>query len=276
VDYLTSELTGPLFTIRTPLTPVAVAGLGSFFYVANAEGSVSAYQISSSGAVATELARSPFPAGAGPVAIASAAGPGLLYVANSQSNDISGYSPDPSTGVPTPLPGSPYPAGDGPASVAVDPYAGPNPFGVRVVIVPNKLSNNVSVFSVAGDGSLVPVPGSPFPAGGAPTSAATGDGVPLGLVYVSNSGSNDISGYTIDNGTGALTPLAGPPFSAGNLPASVAMTSNGRFLYVANAGSSSLSVFASDPQTGALAPVSGSPFPVGQSPRAVLYFQVPQ
>lgn len=197
-------------------------------------------------------------------------------MANSQSNDVSGYSLDPNTGVPTPLPGSPYPAGDGPASVAVDPAAGPNPFGVRIVIVANKLSNDVSVFSISGNGSLTPAPGSPFPAGSGPTSGATADGAPLGFADVSDSKSNNVSAYRIDNATGALTPVPGSPFPAGAFPSSAAMTGNGRFLYVANSGSNNLSVFASDPQTGALTPVAGSPFAVGQSPQAVLYVQVPQ
>jgi 6-phosphogluconolactonase (cycloisomerase 2 family) len=276
VSYQTGVLTGPSFTITTNYTPVAVAGWRSFFYVANAEGSVSAYQVSGDGTVVTELEGSPFPAGSGPAAIAAADQPGLLYVANSQSNNISGYSLDTSTGVPTPLAGSPYPSGDGPASVVVDPAAAPNPSGPRVVIVPNRLSNNVSVFSVAGDGSLSPVPGSPFPAGGAPSSAATNQVMPLSFAYVSNPESNDVAGYSIDGASGALTPLPGSPFSAGTRPASVAMEAGGNFVYVVNAGSNSLSVFASDPETGALTPVSGSPFPVGQSPGAVLYFQVPQ
>jgi len=275
VDYLTSALTGPRFTVTTAYTPVAVAGWRSFFYVANLEDSVSAFQVAPDGKSATEIPGSPFPAGAGPAALAAADQPGLLYVANSQSNNVSGYNLDPSTGVPTPLPGSPYPVGDGPAWVVVDPAAGPNPFGPRLVIVSNNLSNNASVFSVAGDGSLSPVPGSPFPAGEAPSSAATADGFPLKFAYVSNSQSNDISGYSIDNATGALTPLAGSPFPAGTLPSSIAMAANGNFVYVANAGSNSLSVDAVV-QGGALMPVAGSPFPVGQSPRALLYFEVPQ
>jgi DNA-binding beta-propeller fold protein YncE len=279
VDYITSVLTGPRFTITTPLTPVAVAGWGGFFYVANAEGSVSAYEVSGNGTVVTQLAGSPYPAGSGPVAIAAANTPGFtgfLYVANSQSNNISAYRLDASTGVPTPLAGSPYPAGEGPASVAVDPAPGANILGVRVVVVPNTRSNNVSVFSVASDGTLTPVPGSPFPAGGAPSSAATGQVMPLGFAYVTIPELNDVVGYSIDDATGALTPLANSPFPAGTRPLSVAMAAGGNFVYVANSGSNSLSAFAVDPGTGALTPVSGSPFPVGQSPSAVLYFQVPQ
>jgi len=276
VDFLTSVLTGPVATITTPYTPVAVAVWKDFLYVANAEGSVWAYQVSGEGAVVTQLGGSPFPAGSGPAAIA-AAEPGLLYVANSQSNNITGYTLNPNTGVPTPLPGSPFPAGIGPSSVEVAPPMYPNPLGgTTLVIVTNAGSNNVSVYSVSGAGGLMPVPGSPFAAGAAPTSSATGNYLPLRYVYVANSQSNNISGYSINDATGVLTPLTNSPFPAGEQPLSVAVSIGGVFLYAANTGSNSLSVYSIDQSSGALAPVSGSPFPVGQSPGAVLYFQVPQ
>jgi len=274
VDLVTSVLTGPLCTITTRYTPVAVAGTGGFFYVANAEGSISAYAVSGSGTIATELAGSPFPAGSGPVGIALAGTPGLLYVANSQSNNVSGYSLDGNTGVPTPLAGSPYPAGQGPASIVLAPVPLPNFLGPRLVMVANKLSNNVSVFSVAGDGSLSPVPGSPFPVGSSPSSVAMETNlIPLKFAYVTIPASNEVEGYSIDGTSGALTPLAGSPLPTGVEPFSAAV---GGWLYVANAGSNSLSVYSIDQSSGALTPVAGSPFAVGQSPTAVVYYQVPQ
>jgi 6-phosphogluconolactonase (cycloisomerase 2 family) len=277
VDLVTSVLTGPLCTITTRYTPAAVAGTGGFFYVANAEGSISAYAVSGSGTIATELVGSPFAGGFGPVAIAATGLPGLLYVANSQSNNVSGYSVDPSTGVLTPLPGSPYSAGQGPASIVVAPVPGPNPLGPRLVMVANRLSNNVSVFSVAGDGSLSPVPSSPFAAGGAPSSVATATNtMPLRSAYVTIPASNQVAGYSIDATSGALTPLAGSPFAAGVEPSSAVVSAGGQSLYVVSPVSNSLSVYSIDQSSGALTPVAGSPFPVGQSPTAVLYFQVPQ
>jgi 6-phosphogluconolactonase len=278
VDLITSVLSAPLFTMTTHNTPAGVASVGLFFYVANVEGSVSAFQASENGAV-SELAGSPYPAGSGPVAIVASVLPDLLYVANSQSNNISGYSQDPSTGVLTPLPGSPYPAGDGPASIVIAGAPVPSPFGPRLVMVANRLSNNVSVFSVAGDGSLSPVPGSPFPLGGAPSSVGIATNlVPLKFAYVTIPALNEIAGFSIDEATGALTPLAGSPFSAGLEPwsAAVAPYAATEYLFVANKGSNSMSVYSIDQNSGALTPVSGSPFPVGQSPTAVLYFQVPQ
>ena len=269
VDIVTSVLTGPLTTLTTPYTPMAVVAW-NYYYVANAEGSVSAYQLSS-GKTLTEIPGSPFPAGSGPVALAVAA-PGFLYVANSQSNNISGYSMGPS-GVLTPLPGSPFPAGTNPSSIEVAPattYQGPVG-GPTLVIVTNKGSNNVSVYSVSSNGVLGPVPGSPFPAGSAPISSVTDN--TLSFLYVANSKSNDISGYSIDSSTGVLTPLAEFPFAVGPSPSSA--TGPG-YLFVTCAGSNTLWVLKPDESSGALTPVSGSPFPVGQSPSAVVFVQVPQ
>jgi 6-phosphogluconolactonase (cycloisomerase 2 family) len=275
VDLVTSVLTGPLCTVTTHYTPVAVAGSGGFFYVANAEGNISAYEVSGNGTVATELAGSPFPAGSGPVALAASGEPALLYVANSQSNNVSGYSLDDSTGVPTPLPGSPYAAGQGPTSIVIAPAPLPNFMGPTLVMVANRVSNSVSVFSISGNGSLSPVPGSPFPVSGVPSSVTTDTNVvPLKFAYVTIPASNEIAGYSIDQTSGALTPLAGSPFPAGVGPSSAATRAT--LLYVANTGSNSMSVYTINQGSGAIAPVSGSPFPVGQAPGAILYFEVPQ
>ncbi len=282
VDPLTSILTGPVATVTTPYTPVAAATLGGAFqpfYVANAEGSVSAYEISGQTAspTVTEIPGSPFPAGAGPAAIAATSGPPFVYVANSRSNDISGYSVDPATGALTPLPGSPFPAGTSPSSIKVWPPQVPSPTGgATVVIVTNAGSDNVSMYSVASDGSLTPVPGSPFPAGTTPSSVNLGDYLPMRHVYVANSGSNNVSGYSIDDATGVLTPLVGSPFPAGQGPSSIAVAFSDELVYVANTGSASMSVFTADTATGVLTPIPGSPFAVGQSPNPVIFFQTPE
>ena len=83
------------------------------------------------------------------------------------------------------------------------------------------------------------------------------------FVYAANTGSNDVSAYTIDPRTGALTPIAGSPFPAGSAPVSVAVDPSGKFAYVANFNSSTVSAYTIDPRTGALTPIAGSPFPVG-------------
>jgi DNA-binding beta-propeller fold protein YncE len=281
VDFRTGVLTGPEFTIKTALTPTGAAGWNGVLYVANLEGGVSAFRVTNGGTI-TEVAGSPFPAGFGPVAIACVGTTtreaiGALYVANSASNNVSGFLIDGTTGALTPFPGSPYPAGTSPAWVDVEPPFYPNPLGgPTLVFVANSGSNDVSVYSIAANGDLGPVPGSPFPVGDGPSSIGIGNAVPLKYVYVGNSRSSNISGFSIDPNTGIMTPLPGSPFASGKNPSAVAVSPGRRLLFAANQGSNNLSAFRIDDSTGALVPLAGSPFAVGQSPQAILYFQVPQ
>ncbi len=78
--------------------------------------------------------------------------------------------------------------------------------------------NAVSGYAIGPDGSLAPVPGSPFPTGGdsvrfgliAPHRIAV---EPVGgFIYASNITDNTVSGFSIDTATGALTLIAGSPF----------------------------------------------------------------
>lgn len=155
--------------------------------------------------------------------------------------------------------------------------AGSDLYAQNFVYVNNNISgsNSVSGFSVAADGTLTPVAGSPFLTGGsggadflfaATRAAACAVGSRL---YVSNSASNNISGFDISPGTGALTPVPGSPFPTGGLAGSMGIslecTPDGRFVIAANAGSSNASVF-SVAADGGLTPVPGSPFALGGSP----------
>jgi RHS repeat-associated protein len=92
---------------------------------------------------------------------------------------------------------------------------------------------------------------------------------PIGprFAYVANSGSNSVSGFTIDSTTGVLTPVSGSPFPAGVGPRSVVVDPSGRFAYVPNLGipppaNGSISAYTIDPTTGSLTPIFGSPFSI--------------
>jgi 6-phosphogluconolactonase len=67
---------------------------------------------------------------------------------------------------------------------------------------------------------------------------------------VTNSGSNDVSMYTINGTTGTLTSIGTIP--AGMSPSSIAIGPPGKFAYVANSGSNSVSMYSIDAATGAL------------------------
>jgi YVTN family beta-propeller protein len=70
------------------------------------------------------------------------------------------------------------------------------------------------------------------------------------FAYVTNSGSNDVSMYTIDTTTGALTSIG--TIAAGSTPTSIAIHPSGRFAYVTNSGSNDVSMYGIDSATGAL------------------------
>lgn len=80
------------------------------------------------------------------------------------------------------------------------------------------------------DGTLSPVPGSPFVAGSYPNESCHCVAIdPKGsFVYAvsptfgeANSPDNKIYAFTIDHATGSLTPIAGSPFATGQAPVSV-------------------------------------------------------
>src|SRR5712691_4190446 len=73
--------------------------------------------------------------------------------------------------------------------------------------------NTVSAFSVASNGTLAPISGSPFSTGGIgaavcclnrPIISTNGN-----FLFASNTGSNDVSVFSIDAATGALSLVAG-------------------------------------------------------------------
>jgi 6-phosphogluconolactonase len=136
------------------------------------------------------------------------------------------------------------------------------PLHAQFVYVTNA-GGSVSAYSIAADGFLVPVPGSPFAAEREPNSVAVD---PTGkFAYVANAGdANNVSAYRIA-ADGALTQVPGSPFAAGSRPVSVAVDPTGKFAYVANNLENNASAY-SIAANGALTQVPGSPFATGSRP----------
>ena len=105
-------------------------------------------------------------------------------------------------------------AGNDPVDVIVHPSG-------RFAYVANQVSSDVSAFRIGQDGSLSPVPGSPFKAGAESVCVAI---EPAGkFLYVPSKFSQSIWAFRIaDDGT--LMPIAGSPFAAGRGPNSVAFS----------------------------------------------------
>jgi 6-phosphogluconolactonase len=128
-------------------------------------------------------------------------------------------------------------------------------------------ANTIDAFARHADGSVTPLAGAPFAAGGAGTGAAlasqgaiqaTRDGRYLLAV---DAGSNQISVLRVTPG-GVPVPVGHPVASGGNEPVSVAVSPSG-LVYVANqgAGGSNYTGFRLSP-AGTLTPIPGSTFAV--------------
>jgi len=119
----------------------------------------------------------------------------------------------------------------------------------------------VSMFSISGTGGLIPVPGSPFPAGG--TGGAAGVDCDCGSqhLFVGEAGaSNQVTVQSIAL-NGALSPIAGSPFiGPGSNSNVVVLSPDDSKLFVSNQSSNTVTVF-SVASSGALTLVPGSPFP---------------
>ncbi|MDD5543983.1 MAG: beta-propeller fold lactonase family protein [Acidobacteriia bacterium] len=128
--------------------------------------------------------------------------------------------------------------------------------------------NSVSAFSVQSNGSLLPLPGSPFATGG------TGQGSGFfatnlivissngNFLFASNGGNNTVSAFAVSPGTGQLTTVPGSPFTAGEgsgAGLSLAVSPNGQFLFAGDDGSAYVAVF-TIAGNGVLSQISGSPF----------------
>lgn len=137
-------------------------------------------------------------------------------------------------------------------------------YGQQPEYVVSAAVNGISVFRVdASNGSLTPVPGSPFPAPSQPVRAVAD---PQGrFVYAALGSAGQVAGYTMDASTGALTPIPGSPFRAGTTTNQVAVHPSGKFLYAANENSQDIAIFTIDQSTGILTAIPGSPFKTGVS-----------
>jgi 6-phosphogluconolactonase (cycloisomerase 2 family) len=234
--------------------------------------SISAFVIDPVTGGLTLAAGSPFPtSGLGGNGMSMAVTPEgrFLMAGNTRAAEVRVYAVS-ATGGLTAVPGSPFPlpANTAPRSMQIS--ADGRLLAValqrdrRLFPIPGA----VAMFSISSDGRLDPVPGSPFPTGGA--GVASGVAIDRGsqLLYAGEDTGSDVTtvdGFRIGS-AGVLAPLPGSPFSpALVLDGSVAVLApNGQVLFVSNESSRTISVLRVEGD-GSLAPVSGSPFAVVSS-----------
>ena len=133
---------------------IVVDPTGHFVYVAlSATNQIAAFSIVGGTGALTPVPGSPFGAGNMPFFLATSGK--FLYVTNAQDRTVSGYSIDSTRGVLAPVAGSPFSL---PVAALV---AGP--FGRFLY---GTSGAGVFAFTINANGSLTPLPGSPFPATG--------------------------------------------------------------------------------------------------------------
>ncbi|HEX6762337.1 MAG TPA: beta-propeller fold lactonase family protein [Gaiellaceae bacterium] len=139
-------------------------------------------------------------------------------------------------------------------------------------------ANTVAGFERHADGTLTPLPGSPFSIGGAGTGVGTGSQGALQLssdgryLVAVDAGSNQVSVLRIKPDGRLMQAEGSPVSSGGNEPVSIAV--HGDLVYVANAGDGGSNYTGFTLNAGGhLRPISGSTFtlPDGSSPGDVLF-----
>jgi 6-phosphogluconolactonase len=268
----TSGVVGTTIVTMT-IKCVAASIVPRFAFVTNGTGNtVSPYTIAASGVLAAGTAVS---TGTGPSSVSVYPGGRYAYVANQGSNDVSAYSigqTSSNSGALTVVQAS-VATGTGPVSVTVHPSG-------KFAYVVNKGSNDISVYSIdslTGALSAVDANGAltgtqKTIAAGTTPSAVTID--PAGnFAYVANSGSGNITFYTIDQISGALTYVSSYP-TAISAPSSIAIDPTGKFAVVTTMKTTtgtvdSVVLYTIDP-AGALA-AAGAPVAAaaGSAPRSV-------
>jgi 6-phosphogluconolactonase (cycloisomerase 2 family) len=270
IDPTSGQLTSTGSPVSDGTAPAAVslAPNGNFAFSANTNGTqINAYSIDPTSGALKPVGTYPtgFATGSAYPDIAVSPNSKFLYLASAGDNQVAGFAIA-ADGSLTPVPNSPIAAGSGAGAI---PAFSPNG-NFLYVMDQNPTSgptvgNAVSAYSIdPTSGQLTPVPGSPFAAGTTPTWIAF---TPNGnFAYVSNSGEDTISAYSVDS-TGALHPLPTATYPTNAHPADLTIDTSGTHLYApvsvgTSAGAIDVYSIGSDGsltqvQYGSTAPVTG-------------------
>jgi 6-phosphogluconolactonase (cycloisomerase 2 family) len=203
----------------------------------------------------------------------------ILFVANQGADDISVFSIS-GTSL-TELAGSPFsdvdpnnPVVTGPTSLAITPSG-------NYLYVANQFTSSVSAFQYDSTGALSPLSPFTYQAGTNPSAVAISRTVMVNsqttqphFLYVANSGSNNVSGFSICdvvspnclNPSGRLTQLSDSPYPAGINPVYIAVNPVYNGVYVVDEGSNEISMFKWASDTGSLTVLSPPSISTGATP----------
>jgi 6-phosphogluconolactonase (cycloisomerase 2 family) len=125
----------------------------------------------------------------------------------------------------------------------------------RYLVVTERTTNNIDVFSVLADGTLSPIKVNASPGAGAFSVAFAANGALL-VSETGGGGGSAISSYSIVS-DGALLPVSQSVPTLGAANCWNVVTPDGRFVYASNAGTSSIAGFAIG-ANGTLTPLAGT------------------
>jgi 6-phosphogluconolactonase len=228
-------------------------------YVANQFSSdIHAYAIAPGTGGLTEIAGSPFAAGAEITGLQVTANGRFLVAAANSVNAVEVFSIA-SSGAIAQIAGSPFPS-------SADAYSVVSNCAGNLVYDVGFGGPDIDALQMASDGSLTPVAGSPFSNGAPPESDGGGGNDSFDLVlspnnrflFTTDSFSSDDSSLAIAH-DGALFPVHSSPFNTGDWTGGVAVTAAGDFLYSVHFDDEFVDGRAIGPN-GELTAVPGTPF----------------
>ncbi|HLK52883.1 MAG TPA: beta-propeller fold lactonase family protein [Candidatus Angelobacter sp.] len=132
----------------------------------------------------------------------------------------------------------------------------------HLLFVANSSQGTVAAFSVASNGTLTALPGSPFSAGAQPQGMSLSpDGRFLYIAFQDNAGSSQVKGFLINPAAGTFTPIAGATVANAT---SINVDGTGKLAFISQG--QQLVTFRIDPTTGALTAASQAPQPWSDIP----------
>jgi 6-phosphogluconolactonase len=207
----------------------------------------------------------------GPVDIGSDHWGNHLYVVNSGSHDLNAYIINRGSGNLTQVSGSPFKL----PGIGLRVFVHPSGHFVYATSSPSSSNTEISAFSVRSNGSLAPVPGSPFSEGSGSFGALTIDqtGKYLYFSTTASGHAGAVGGFSINQTSGALTPIPGSPFLTptyagctqfcSDEPTDLQVDPTSKYLYGTESSQDAIVGFKIGSTTGTLTNLPGSPYAEG-------------
>ena len=247
-----SPATGSPFAAGAGAEFMAHDPIHKLLFVSNqAANTLSAFSVNTASGMLTAVPGSPFATGARPTAVTVDSAGRFVLVANQSGNSIAVFSIG-SNGVLTPVAGSPFPA-NSPYGLSVSP-SGTALYATNFPDSQISDLNTVSAFSIASNGALSAITGSPFADANSTSGFASAISIladPSGkFVFVGDHMAQSVVPFTVNPATSSLTaastlptPAASCGTSCHNNPLRLAVDPADKFLFSTNVAAGTVSVF---------------------------------